>query len=68
MSKCVAAQSAPDLNLIEEFFAKLKAFSRRKWSNYADAPEQDFGEFLNDALMLLGDKRKVREATSDVQE
>ena len=35
-----------DLNPIEEFFAELKTFIKRNWQRYSNAPQQDFGAFL----------------------
>jgi transposase len=52
---------SPDLNPIEEFFAELKAFIKRKWSDYAEAPEQDFGEFLEWCIDIVGGKKKSAE-------
>jgi transposase len=37
---------SPDFNLIEEFFAKLKAFIKRSWYNYKENPQQGFNTFL----------------------
>jgi transposase len=37
---------SPDLNLIEEFFAELKAFIKQNWKNYKKNPEQGFDAFL----------------------
>ena len=37
---------SPNFNLIEEFFAKLKAFIKRSWHNYKKNPQQDFNAFL----------------------
>jgi hypothetical protein len=48
----------PDLNPIKEFFAELKAFIKRHWSNYADAPVQDFGEFLQWCVGVVGRRKK----------
>ena len=62
------APYSPDLNPIEEFFAELKAFIKRHWSDYADAPEQDLVSFYNGVLMWLGEERKVHVGTSDMQE
>jgi transposase len=36
----------PNLNLIEEFFAKLKAFIKRNWQNFEQDPKQGFDAFL----------------------
>jgi len=37
---------SPDLNPIEEFFAKLKAFIKRNWEYYAGLFQKNFGKFL----------------------
>ena len=38
---------SPDLNLIEEFFAELKAFIKREWKVFKANLEQDCGETLD---------------------
>jgi hypothetical protein len=50
----------PDLNLIEEFFAELKAYIRRNWSNYAEDPDREFASFLERCINRVG----VREANA----
>jgi hypothetical protein len=40
------SRNSVDLNLIEEFFAELKAFIKRHWQIYKDDPEQGFDTFL----------------------
>jgi transposase len=37
---------SPDLNPIEEFFAELKTFIKRKWHIFDENPGQGFGVFL----------------------
>jgi transposase len=37
---------SPDLNPIEEFFAVLKSFVKRRWHEYEENLEQDFQVFL----------------------
>jgi transposase len=37
---------SPNLNLIKEFFTKLKAFIKRSWSTYKEDPAQGFNVFL----------------------
>jgi transposase len=37
---------SPDLNPIEEFFAKLKAYIKQNWNEYAENPSQGFDLFL----------------------
>jgi transposase len=49
---------SPDLNPIEEFFAELKAFIRRKWTIYQDEPERDFGAFLERCVDTVGAKKQ----------
>lgn len=44
----------PDLNLIEEFFAELKAFIKRHWQIYEDDPEQGFDTFLEWYIDVVG--------------
>ena len=36
----------PNLNHMEEFLVKLKAFVRRYWQSYEDNPDQGFNGFL----------------------
>lgn len=45
---------SPDLNPIEEFFAKLKAFIRRHWQSYEDNPDQGFDTFLEWCVDTVG--------------
>jgi transposase len=47
---------SPDLNLIEEFFAELKAFIKRSWSTYEDDPAQEFNVFLEWCVDQVGSK------------
>lgn len=49
---------SPDLNPIEEFFAELKAFIRRKWTVYKEDPEQDFGVFLERCVDTVGARKR----------
>lgn len=37
---------SPDLNPIEEFFAELKQFIKRRWYEYEYNPDQGFDAFL----------------------
>jgi hypothetical protein len=37
---------SPDLNPIEEFFAELKAYTKRNWEYYETWPDQGFDTFL----------------------
>jgi transposase len=44
----------PDLNPIEEFFAELKGFIKRNWSNYAEDPGREFASFLERCIDQIG--------------
>jgi transposase len=64
---------SPDLNTIEEFFAVLKAFVRKRWHEYEDNPEQDFKLFLEWCIDTVGSrdsvaKRHFRHAGVTVEE
>jgi transposase len=48
---------SPDLNLIEEFFAELKAFIKRSWQNYEENPQQGFDAFLEWCIDVVGGKK-----------
>ena len=48
---------SPDLNPIEEFFAKLKAFIKRSWHNYEENPQQGFDKFLEWCIDVVGGKK-----------
>ena len=45
---------SPDLNPIEECFAELKRFIKRKWELSGDLPQQDFGTFLEWCVDVIG--------------
>lgn len=45
---------SPDLNPIEEFFAELKAFIKRNWHAFEEAPELDFQSFLEWCIEIVG--------------
>jgi transposase len=45
---------SPDRNPIEEFFAELKVFIKRKWKAYEDSSEQGFDAFLEWCFDLVG--------------
>jgi hypothetical protein len=49
---------SPDFNPIEEFFAELKAFIRKNWHVFADAPEQGFDVFLEWCVDVVGGKNQ----------
>jgi transposase len=48
---------SPDLNPIEEFFAELKAFIKKSWHAFEDAPEQGFDMFLEWCVDVVGGKQ-----------
>jgi transposase len=45
---------SPDLNPIEEFFAEPKAFIKKNWRAFEDAPEQGFSSFLECCIDVVG--------------
>lgn len=45
---------SPDLNPIEEFFAELKAFTRKNWEAYEDNQEYGFDTFLEWYINVVG--------------
>jgi transposase len=45
---------SPRFNPIEEFFAELKAFIRKNWGVYQEAPEQRFDVFLEWCIDIVG--------------
>lgn len=47
----------PDLNLIEEFFAELKAFIKKNWQAFEDTLEQGFDTFLEWCADVVGGKQ-----------
>lgn len=52
---------SPDLNPIEEMFAELKAFIKRKWSIYENDPDQGFDTFLDWCVGMVGSKKESAE-------
>jgi transposase len=50
---------SPDLNPIEEFFSELKAFIKKNWRAFEDAPEQGFNAFFRIVYNVSG-KRAAR--------
>jgi transposase len=48
---------SPDLNPIEEFFAVLKAFFKKNWHAFEDAPEQGFDAFIEWCVGIVGGKQ-----------
>lgn len=64
---------SPDLNPIEEFFTKLKAFIRRNWHSYEENPDQGFDSFLEWCVDKVGARGKsarghFRNAGLDIEE
>ena len=53
---------SPDLNPIEEYFSVLKAFIRKRWSEYEENPGQGFKEFLEWCVVLAGNREGIAEA------
>lgn len=45
---------SPRFNLIEEFFAELKVYTRKNWWRYEDAPEQGFDVYLESCIDIVG--------------
>ena len=56
-----------DLNRIEEFFAELKAFIKRKWKNYAENSRQDFGAFLEWCVDMVRGRGESAKGHLDMQ-
>jgi transposase len=52
---------SPDFNPIEEFFAELKAYIKKAWSEYEDNPGQGFHAFLRRCVYEVGVKQKSAE-------
>jgi len=53
---------SPDLNQMEELFAELKAFIKKRWHEYEDNPAQDFGAYLEWCISVVGGKKRSAEA------
>jgi transposase len=49
---------SPDLNPIEEFFAELKTFIKKKWHSFESTPEQGFDAFLEWCVDVVGGKKE----------
>jgi len=52
---------SPDFNPIEEFFAELKAFIKKRWQEYEDNPKQDFGVWLEWCINVVGSRESHAE-------
>lgn len=50
---------SPHLNPIEEFFAELKTFIKRKFKDYVENPEQGFQAFLEWCVDVVGNKEET---------
>ena len=64
---------SPDLNLIKEFFAELKAFIKKQWRKFKEIPYADFKEYLEWCVGVVGSwkrstKGHFRYARIDVKE
>jgi transposase len=46
----------PDLNPIEEFFADLKQFIKKRWNEYEENPGQGFDCFLKWCVDVVGSR------------
>jgi transposase len=53
---------SPDLNPIEEFFAVLKAFIKKRWHEYEENQELDFKAFLEWCIDTVGSRDGVAKA------
>lgn len=52
---------SPDLNPIEELFAELKAFVKRRWLVYEENPGQETDNFLEWCVDIVGAREKNAE-------
>lgn len=52
---------SPDLNPIEEFFAELKTFIKRHWTEFAENPDQSFHAFLDRCIATVGSRTSSAE-------
>jgi hypothetical protein len=50
-----------DLNTIEEFFIKLKAFITKQWHEYKSISHQDFRAYLECCVNMLGERESSAE-------
>jgi transposase len=53
---------SPDHNPIEEFFAELKAFIKKRWHEYEDNPELSFGTYVEWYISVVGGNKQNAEA------
>lgn len=53
---------SPDLNPIEIFFGRLKAFIKKRWQEYEEDPSQDFGSWLQWCIDVVGGRASHAEA------
>jgi hypothetical protein len=47
---------SPDLDLIKEFFAVLKACIRKRWREYEESLKQDLKSFLRQCIDIVGSR------------
>jgi transposase len=64
---------SPDLNLIEEFFAELKAFIKKQWRQFKETPHADFKEYLEWCIGVISSRERsakghFRHAEVDIKE
>jgi transposase len=52
---------SPDFNPIEEFFAELKAYTKKAWLEYEESPGQGFHAFLRRCVHEVGVKQQSTE-------
>jgi transposase len=52
---------SPDLNPIEEFFAELKQFIKKRWNEYEENPGQGFDSFLEWCVDVVGSRVRSAE-------
>jgi hypothetical protein len=52
---------SPDLNPIEEFFAELKQFIKKRWNEYEGNPGQGFDSFLEWCVDVVGSRVRSAE-------
>jgi transposase len=48
---------SPHFNPIEELFAELKAFIKKSWQVFEEAPGQGFNEFLRWCIDVVGERQ-----------
>jgi len=53
---------SPDLNPIEQWFSSLKANIKRHWHEYESDPDEDFQNFLERRVDIVGSRKDVAKA------